>query len=126
MKARADHRPYTFRPVMLLVAAGMLLIAGALAAAYQYHSARVERRHQLITQANILAASVTAAIAFDDRAAAQEYVNALMLDPRLDAAAVYNEAHRQVAGFQRPGSERSAEQRRGCSRDASFRQFAAE
>jgi signal transduction histidine kinase len=90
---------------MLLVAAGMLLIAGALAAAYQYHSARVERRHQLITQANILAASVTAAIAFDDRAAAQEYVNALMLDPRLDAAAVYNEAHRQVAGFQRAGSE---------------------
>ncbi|QRP62882.1 hypothetical protein I6J77_12165 [Rhodanobacter sp. FDAARGOS 1247] len=105
MKARADRRPYTFRPVMLLVAAGMLLIAGALAAAYQYHSARVERRHQLITQANILAASVTAAIAFDDRAAAQEYVNALMLDPRLDAAAVYNEAHRQVAGFQRAGSE---------------------
>ena len=105
MKARADHRPYTFRPVMLLVAAGMLLIVGALAAAYQYHSARVERRHQLITQANILAASVTAAIAFDDRAAAQEYVNALMLDPRLDAAAVYNEAHRQVAGFQRAGSE---------------------
>jgi signal transduction histidine kinase len=105
MKRRHDRKPFTFRPVMTLVAAGLLLIAGALAAAYQYHSARVERRHQLVTQASILAASVTAAIAFDDRAAAQEYVNALILDPRLDAVAVYNEAHRQVAGFQRAGSE---------------------
>jgi signal transduction histidine kinase len=98
-------KPFAFRPVMMLVAVGLLLIAGALAAAYQYRSARVERQHQLVTQANILAASVTAAIVFNDRAAAQEYVNALMLDPRLDAAAVYNEFHGRVAGFHRAGSE---------------------
>jgi signal transduction histidine kinase len=105
MSANRAGKPFAFRPVMMLVAAGLLLIAGALAAAYQYRSARTERRHQLVTQANILAASVTAAIAFNDRAAAQEYVNALMLDPRLDAAAVYNEFHGRVAGFQRAGSE---------------------
>jgi signal transduction histidine kinase len=98
-------KPFAFRPVMVVMAAGLLLAAGAFAAAYQYHSARVERRHQLVTQASILAASVTAAIAFNDRVAAQEYVNALMLDPRLDAAAVYNEAHQRVAGFQRAGSQ---------------------
>jgi len=97
-------QPLIFRPVMTLVAATMLLIAGALAAAYQHHADQSEQRRQLIVQANILAASVTAAITFDDRATAQEYVNALMLDPRLDAVAVYNEAHREMAGFQRPGS----------------------
>jgi signal transduction histidine kinase len=104
MNANGANKPFAFRPVMMLVAVGLLLIAGALAAAYQYRSARIERRHQLVTQANILAASVTAAIAFNDRAAAQEYVNALMLDPRLDAVAVYNESHDRVAGFQRAGS----------------------
>ena len=41
MNAHANLQAYRFRPVMLLVAAGLLLIAGALAAAYQYHSARV-------------------------------------------------------------------------------------
>jgi signal transduction histidine kinase len=105
VKRRVIGQPFAFRPVMSLVAAGLLLFAGALAAGYQYHSAHTEHRRQLTVQAKILAASVTAAIAFNDRATAQEYVNALMLDPRLDAAAVYNEAHRQVAGFQRPGSE---------------------
>ena len=104
MKRRVSE-PFAFRPGMSLVAAGLLLLAGALAAGYQYHSSHAEHRRQLTVQAKILAASVTAAIAFNDRTTAQEYVNALMLDPRLDAAAVYNEAHRQVAGFQRPGSE---------------------
>ncbi|MGN2244133.1 sensor histidine kinase [Frateuria sp. GZRR33] len=105
MKRRVIGQPFAFRPVMSLVAAGLLLLAGALAAGYQYHSSHAEHRRQLTVQAKILAASVTAAIAFNDRATAQEYVNALMLDPRLDAVAVYNESHRQVAGFQRPGSE---------------------
>jgi len=105
VRRRIIGQPFAFRPVMSLVAAGLLLFAGALAAGYQYHSSDAEHRRQLTVQARILAASVTAAIAFNDRAAAQEYVNALMLDPSLDAAAVYNEAHRQVAGFQRPGSQ---------------------
>ncbi|GAA0240468.1 sensor histidine kinase [Rhodanobacter caeni] len=104
MSADGANKAFVFRPITMLVAVGLLLVAGALAAAYQYRTARIERRHQLVTQANILAASVTAAIAFNDRAAAQEYVNALMLDPRLDAVAVYNEFHGRVAGFQRAGS----------------------
>jgi signal transduction histidine kinase len=105
MMVRRHRKPFGFRPAMMVVAVGLLLLAGAFATAYQYHAGRIEHRRQLVTQANILAASVTAAIAFDDRVAAQEYVNALKLDPRLDAAAVYNEAHRQVAGFHREGSE---------------------
>jgi signal transduction histidine kinase len=105
MKASGRSQSFAFRPAAALVAAALLLLAGAFAAGYQYHSADAEQRRQLSVQAKILAASVTAAVAFNDRATAQEYVNALMLDPRLDAAAVYDEAHRQVAGFQRPGSE---------------------
>lgn len=105
MKLRSAQRLVAFRSAGALSAAVLLLIAGALTTTYQYHAARAEHRRQLTVQANILAASVTAAIAFDDRAAAQEYVNALMLDPRLDAVAVYDEAHRAVADAQRAGSE---------------------
>lgn len=104
MNQRSPRRLSAFRPTRAAGAAVLLLIVGALTASYQYHSAHLEKRRQLTVQANILAASVTAAIAFDDRAAAQENLNALMLDPRLDAAAVYNESHQKVAGFQRAGS----------------------
>lgn len=104
MSTRGQGQPFAFRPLVTLAAASLLLLVGLLAATYQYHSIHAEHRRQLTVQAKILAASVTAAIAFNDHAAAQEYVNALMLDPGLDAAAVYNEAHREVAGFQREGS----------------------
>ena len=40
-------------------------------------------------QAQILAASVSAAITFDDARAAQEYVDALKVNPQLQAAGVY-------------------------------------
>ncbi len=105
MKRSQPSQIFAFRPFTSVVAAMLLLVAGVLAAAYQHHAGQAEHRSQLTVQAKILAASVTAAIAFDDRAAAREYVDALMLDPRLDAVAVYNEAHRKVAGFQRPGSD---------------------
>ncbi|HEV7122600.1 MAG TPA: ATP-binding protein, partial [Rhodanobacter sp.] len=104
MNQRNPRKPFAFRPTRAAGAALLLLIVGALTAGYQYHSAHLEKRRQLTVQAKILAASVTAAIAFDDRAAAQENVNALMLDPRLDAAAVDNESHQRVAGFHRAGS----------------------
>ena len=90
---------------MALAAAAVLLLVGALAAFYQYQAARTERLRQLHVQAGVLASSVTAAVAFNDHKAAQEYVDALKLDPRLDAAAVFNEARQRVAGFNRAGSE---------------------
>src|SRR5690348_8026325 len=101
------HRIQRFlpRPGTVSAAAAILLIFGALAAVYQYRAARVERHRQLTVQASVLAATVTAAITFNDRPTAQEYVDALMLDPDLDAAAIYNESHQEVAGFYRPGSE---------------------
>ncbi|MGH8214388.1 MAG: CHASE sensor domain-containing protein, partial [Rhodanobacteraceae bacterium] len=92
------------RPAAIVAAAAVLLLVGVIAMMYQFQSAHVERRRQLTSQANTLAASVTAAIAFDDRVAAREYVRALMLDPRLDAVAVYNDRGDLVAGAHIPGS----------------------
>src|SRR5690348_10905754 len=93
------------RPSAAIGAVVLLLLVGVLSTIYQYDSAQSEHRRQLTVQANILAASVTAAIAFNDRPTAQEYVDALMLDPRLNAVSIYNEAHQQLAGFHRPGGE---------------------
>jgi len=105
MSARGKDQLFAFRSVVAVGAAVLLLLAGALAAAYQYRAVEREHVRQLTVQAKVLAASVTAAIAFNDHAAAQEYLDALKLDPRLDAAAVYDESHHLVAGFQRDGSE---------------------
>ena len=104
MKSLPRHYRLALRPAVALAAAAVLLVAGALASVYQYESARAEHVRQLHVQVGVLAASVTAAAAFDDRVAAQEYVDALMLDPRLDAAAVFNDAGQRLAGFQRDGS----------------------
>jgi signal transduction histidine kinase len=92
------------RPAAIVAWVLLLLLVGAVAMVYQFRTGSAERLRQVTAQANTLAASVTAAVAFDDRVAAREYVHALMLDPRLDAVAVYDEAGRLIAGDQRPGS----------------------
>ncbi|HET6586553.1 MAG TPA: ATP-binding protein [Oleiagrimonas sp.] len=92
-----------FRPRLAVVAAVLFLLAAGAATAFQYRNARNDRLRQVRAQASVVAASVTAAIAFNDRAAAQEYVNALKLNPGLDAAAVYDQQGRHVAGFHRDG-----------------------
>jgi signal transduction histidine kinase len=105
MKNMPATKRFALRPATAAGAVALLLLIGVLATVYQYDQTRAEHRRQLTVQANILAASMTAAIAFNDRPTAQEYVNALMLDPRLNAVAIYNESHQEIAGFHRPGSE---------------------
>jgi len=104
MESLSRPQRVILKPVTTIAAAGLLLLVGLFSMAYQFRSAHAEQLRQLTGQANTLAASVTAAISFDDRTAAQEYVRALMLDPRLDAVAVYDESGRLVAGEQRQGS----------------------
>ena len=88
----------------MLASVVLLLLVGTFAMVYQFRAASAEQLRQITSQANTLAASVTAAVSFDDRTAAKEYVRALMLDPRLDAVAVYDESGHLMAGDQRPGS----------------------
>ena len=72
-----------------LAAAVILLLAGLVLGMANEQARRAERLRELGIQADILSASVTAALAFDDREAAQEYVDALQANPQLRAAGVY-------------------------------------
>jgi signal transduction histidine kinase len=87
-----------------MVAAGILLIAGVLMAVYEEQLYRAQQVKSVREQAQILAASVTAAIVFDDRHAAQEYVDALRANPELQAGGVYDGSGRLLAGFARHGA----------------------
>lgn len=90
--------------VMALVAAAMLLAAGVLMAIYEERLYSAQQVKNIREQAQILAASVTAAIVFDDRRAAQEYVEALATNPELQAAGVYDGEGHLLAGFARGGT----------------------
>ena len=50
---------------------------------------------------------MTAALVFNDSAAAQQYVTALEANPEIEAVAVYNAAGARLAGFNRPGVGRA-------------------
>jgi signal transduction histidine kinase len=97
MKAR-DWGPST---IGALAAAAVLLTAGVFMAIYQERLYSEQQVKSLREQAQILAASATAAILFGDHSAAQEYVDALRANPELLGAAVYGSNGRQMAGFAR-------------------------
>jgi signal transduction histidine kinase/ActR/RegA family two-component response regulator len=87
---------------LVLAAAAALLIAGVVMGIYN------ERQHQNMkaqstdVQAQILAASVTAALTFDEASSAQEYVKALGSDPEIEAVRVYNAKGEIFASYARP------------------------
>ncbi|HVI33353.1 response regulator [Phenylobacterium sp.] len=87
-----------------LLAVGVLLGARA-EAVYRGEAARAAT-----VQADILAASVTAALAFDDRPTMREYVDALRADRRVAAAGVYNAAGRPLVVYARRAQPRPPEQ----------------
>jgi signal transduction histidine kinase len=80
------------------VAISLLGVFGSLYEDQLYQSQKV---NEVTTQARILAASVSAALAFEDRQAAQQYVNALKTNPELDIAAVYDQQGHVIAQFSR-------------------------
>src|SRR4051812_4609288 len=84
-----------------LAAAAVLLAAGVLMAVYSEQLYSAQQAKSVREQAQILAASVTAAVVFSDQKAAQEYVDALRVNPELQAAAVYGGDGRMIAGFAR-------------------------
>jgi signal transduction histidine kinase len=89
---------------LALLAAAMLLAAGFWMARYEDQLYSAEQLKEVGEQARILAASVSAAIAFDDRAAAQEYLDALAVNPELQAAAIYDGKGQRIAQIIRPGA----------------------
>ena len=91
----------------VLLAALLLIAVSILATLYEEGLYRAERLQEASVQADILGASVAAALVFNDAATAQEYTDALEANPELEAVAVYNAAGLRVAGFTREGAARS-------------------
>lgn len=110
----ASHRdPRTrsllgFAPAIAVAAAAGLLVIGLSMAIYNEQLGKTEKLHDVTVQANILAGSVTAALAFDDAQLAQEYVDALGANRDVEAAGVYNLRGKLVAGYARPGARAPA------------------
>ena len=68
----------------------LLLLVGGGIVMYTEQSYQEAKTQQADAQSRVLASTVTAALAFDDRKAAREYVNALAVDPQIRVAAVYD------------------------------------
>jgi signal transduction histidine kinase len=85
-----------------LLAAAMLLAAGFWMARYEDQLYRSEQLKDVSEQARILAASVSAALAFHDRAAPREYLATLAVNPALQAAAIYDGKGQRIAEIARP------------------------
>jgi len=89
-----------------LVALGclaVLLAAGVGVAAYTEQAARRQLAHEAEAQADLLSSAVSGALAFGDAEAAQDYVDAVQVNPNVVSAAVYDVSGRRVAAFVRGG-----------------------
>jgi signal transduction histidine kinase len=82
-----------------LVAAVVLLLAGVGMSIWFEASYEAQKADEIGAQAHILAATVTAALTFNDRQAAQEYVNALRVNPDIEIAAIYDHGGALFAGY---------------------------
>ena len=102
-------------PAMALTMAVVLVVVGVVIAAYAERAYREQKLREADVQAHILAAAVTAALSFDDRAAAQEYVNALAANPEVETAAVYDAAGNRFAAYTRKGLDSAPDAFPGAS-----------
>jgi len=92
-------------PAIALAAAALVSVAGVFGSLYEDQLYRTQKIDELGTQAKILAASVTAALTFNDGRTAQQYTNAMAENPQLDIAAIYDGQGRVVARYARPGTD---------------------
>jgi len=101
-------RPMRLRTVssgIAVIAAFALVLAGLLVAAYNENAFKAQATREAQVQADILAASVTAALAFDDEGAAQEYLDALRANPEVEAAGLYDATGALLAGYRRTAGQ---------------------
>ncbi|MEJ0043252.1 MAG: CHASE sensor domain-containing protein [Rhizomicrobium sp.] len=100
MTAQSQLRLLTrYGAYFALAGVAILLVAGFFVSTYQDRLFQTQRAREVTVQAQILAASVTAPVAFGDVAAAREYVNALRVNPEIVAVGVYDTKDRLFAGF---------------------------
>ncbi|MGD9536007.1 MAG: ATP-binding protein [Alphaproteobacteria bacterium] len=92
-------------PVVALTIAVALVLGGVAMAVLNERAYSNQKANEVEVQARILAATVTAALVFDDHDAAQEYVNALRVNPEIQAAAVYGKGGALIATYTRTSEE---------------------
>jgi len=94
-----------YAPTLIILAVSVLLLAG-LGVIVQNEAAYRDRQQQETrVQAEILAASVAAALDFEDAAATQEAVNAIRVNRQVRTIGIYGDSGRLVAGYGRDRSE---------------------
>jgi signal transduction histidine kinase/CheY-like chemotaxis protein len=92
---------WRFTPVIAVTIAVAMVAAGFLIALRSEHDHVQRRTREVAVQAKILASTVSAALAFSDRAAAEEYVAALQENPEMLNAAIYDASGKLFAEFSR-------------------------
>jgi signal transduction histidine kinase/ActR/RegA family two-component response regulator len=90
-------------PLLALASLLVLLFAGVAITVVSERALKQQLAREAGAQADLLASAVSGALAFDDRSVAQDYVDAVQVNPNVVAAAVYDENDRVVASFARPG-----------------------
>ena len=98
--ARLRHSRY---PILALASLLLLLTAAFFVGVTSERALKAQLASEAGAQADLLASAVSGALAFDDRQAAQDYVDAVQVNPNVVAAAVYDVHARVVASFARPG-----------------------
>jgi signal transduction histidine kinase len=96
---RGTSRVWRLIPAIALATVIALLTAGGLMARYVDHANARQELDEVTVQARVLASTVTAALSFNDRRTAQEYVNAMRANPQIEAAGIYDASGKLFAGY---------------------------
>jgi len=97
-------RSWRVIPVVAIGSALTLLLAGVLAGVYGEKLYRAQKVREATVEAQILGATASAAVVFQDQPAAQEYVNALQANPEIEAVGLYDDQGALIAGYNRGGA----------------------
>ena len=92
--------------IIMLTSTVALLVAGSTFLVYELVTYPATITRQLTTLARLIARSSTAPLLFDDRAAANETLSSLQVQPNLVAACIYTKDGRPFAAFVRGESRR--------------------
>jgi len=89
--------------LLALLCLCVLLAAGLTISLLGDRRIRDQQASQAEAQADLLASAVSGALAFNDQEAAQDYVDAVQVNPDVLVAAVYDSKNRLMASFAREG-----------------------
>ncbi|MDP3746110.1 MAG: HWE histidine kinase domain-containing protein [Phenylobacterium sp.] len=88
-------------PLVASLCAVSLLVVGLVMGAYNESLYRTQKIREVEVQAQVVAASLTAALAFDDIPTAREYLGALRANPEVEAAGAYGADGDLLASYAR-------------------------